>query len=354
MKTRIGLFIVLAWVCLGCGARGQRAPVARDERAFQTAVDGYARGNIPDARIVDLFTRLSEQGDPRATLWLARLHWSGRCGLQQEPGIAYNLAEPVIEQVVKLAEGGDHEAQFLVGCCHHEGFVLKRSPVEAAKWYAKAVEGKQLSAYGNLAVILAEGEGVEADIEQARKLLKEGAGLGSRYCQFVQAQYAPPDPKSMSRMPELRRNKVAQSLGMKTDAAVRMLAEAGVITDPDEPIDYASDGSSCLEFEDDGIVLYSGMDGIVRCVDVYCGMTSRDDPRGVIPFGVVWRDGAQDVMAKLGAPFAKNLFREINARLYVYQAGNMMFSVGFDVVDECMMKYWRVRQMWREDFPDEE
>ena len=128
MKTRIGLFIVLAWVCLGCGARGQRAPVARDERAFQTAVDGYARGNIPDARIVDLFTRLSEQGDPRATLWLARLHWSGRCGLQQEPGIAYNLAEPVIEQVVKLAEGGDHEAQVLVGSCHQEGFVLKRSP----------------------------------------------------------------------------------------------------------------------------------------------------------------------------------------------------------------------------------
>lgn len=353
MKTRIGLFIVLAWVCLGCGARGQRAPVARDERAFQTAVDGYARGNIPDARIVDLFTRLSEQGDPRATLWLARLHWSGRCGLQQEPGIAYNLAEPVIEQVVKLAEGGDHEAQFLVGCCHHEGFVLKRSPVEAAKWYAKAVEGKQLSAYGNLALIIAEGEGVEADIEHARNLLKDGAALGSRYCRIVQPQYAPPDSKSMSRLREVRRNKVVQALGLKTEEAVRMLTAAGVITQPDAPIDFTSGSLSCLEFEDDGIVIDSNVDGIVRCVDVYRGSTSSDHARGGIPFGIAWNDQEKELTDKMGAHYERTLFRELGARIFSYQAGNIMFSVAIDLGEECTVEFWRIRQMWQEDFPSE-
>ena len=258
-----------------------------------------------------------------------------------------------MEQVVKLAEGGDHEAQFLVGSCHQEGFVLKRSPADAAKWYAKAVEGKQLAAYGNLALILAEGEGVEADIEQARNLWKEGAGLGSRSCRIVQPQYAPPDSKSISRLREVRRNKVVQALGLKTEAAVRMLAEAGVITQSDPPIDFMSGSLSCLEFEDDGIVIDSNVDGIVRCIDVYRASTSSDHARGGIPFGIAWNDQEKELADKMGARYGRALLREQGARISSYQAGNIMFSVAINLVEERAVKFWRVREMWHEDFPSE-
>lgn len=131
MSNKASTFVVLGFVLACCGGWSPTVVEAKNDEAFQETVRGYARESLPDATIVSRFTRLSEQGDPRATLWLARLHWGGRCGLPKEPGIAYDLAEPVIAQVVKLAEEGDHEAQFLVLALPSRGICLGRGHRES-------------------------------------------------------------------------------------------------------------------------------------------------------------------------------------------------------------------------------
>ena len=353
MRNRILLPVVLVFASIGYCAWGQTAPRVKNDEALQAVVGNYARENVADATIVSLFRKLSDQGDPRATLWLARLYWGGRCGLGEEPGVAEDLAAPVIDQVFKLAEGGDHEAQFLIGACYDEGLGLEFDVRKAVEWYFKAIEGSQMSAYGNLALHFAEGKGVEPDIERARKLMNTGAELGSSFCRELLKEYASPDSKSLARLRELRRSKVVAALGRKTDEAKRMLVDSGIITAPDDFIDFPSGGLSCLEFEDDGIILKSGGDGVVRCIDAYRGMTTSDEARGGIPCGIAWSDGKQDIKDKLGMPYWGGLLSDIGARKYGYPVGNLMFLLAVDVVDKQGLKFWRVREMWHEDFSDE-
>ncbi len=363
MKTKLALFCLVALMCLPSAAWWQQvlkrqmptSPPSQIKTDFQKVVEGYVYGSLSDERIVKGFTELSEKGDPRATLWLARMHLNGWCGFDESPGHAYELAEPVVEQVVKLADADDHDAQFLVGYCHHVGFVLEQNATTAAEWYAKAVKGQQLNTYGNLATILAEGEGVKADIGQARRLLERGASLGSKHCRGLLDYFAQPTTVDMKRFRELRQHKVVQALGLEKEAVVRMLTEAGLVTVPDAPIEYPEGLTRVQQFEDDGIVLHSSpTDGIVRCIDVYWGMSSRDDPRAAIPLGINWDDSLDDVKAKLGKPDGMvSLFEGMYARLYSYQVGNILFSVGYDMNGDNLMKCWRVRQLWQEDFPDE-
>ena len=351
MSNRASTFVVLGFVLACCGGWSATVAAAKNDEAFQETVRAYSRESLPDATIVSRFTRLSEQGDPRATLWLARLHWGGRCGLPKEPGIAYDLAEPVIAQVVKLAEEGDHEAQFLVGSCHQEEFVLEGDTAKAAAWYAKSIEGRQLTSYGNFAVLIAEGDGVEPDIGRARQLLRAGAQQGSLFCHQALKEYAPPDSQSMARLRELRQSKLVAALGRRMDDAVRMLVEAGIITTPDVFIDFSSGRSSCLEFEDDGIILNAGLDGVVRCIDAYRGMTASDEARGGIPCGIAWSDGRESIQDKLGKPSWGGLVMDTGVRKYGYPVGNLMFLLGVDI-DREEVEFWRVRQMWQEDFPE--
>lgn len=349
MRNKVCFLILFVFGCLVCGVWGQATDLVKDDAALRRATRSYALDNLSDARMVSEFTRLSDQGDPRATLWLARLHSGGRCGLEAAPGLADDLASTVIDQVVKLAEGGDHEAQFLIGSCYHEGFFLEQNFVEAARWYTQAIEGQQLSAYGNLALLLADGEGVKANIGQARKLFETRAGLGSRSCRNLLKQYAPPDSQSMARLQELRENKVIAALGLKTEDAVRLLADSGVITAPDDFIDFPDGALSCHEFEDDGIILKSGGDGIVRCIDAYRGMTHSDKARRGIPLGIAWSDDADKIMAKQGTPYYISRFNAAAVRHCVYQAGNIHFTLNFNLLNNEVVAFWRVREMWQED-----
>ena len=350
MSNKASTFVVLGFVLACCGGWSATVAAAKNDVALQETVRAYSRESWPDATIVSRFTRLSEQGDPRATLWLARLHWGGRCGLPKEPGIAYDLAEPVMGQVVKLAENGDHEAQFLVGSFHQEEFVLEGDAAKAAAWYAKAIEGRQLTTYGNFAGLLAQGEGVAPDIGRARQLWREGAQQGSSFCREMLEEYAPPDSQSMARLRELRQSKLVAALGRRMDDAVRMLVEAGIITTPDVFIDFPSGRLSCLEFEDDGIILNAGLDGVVRCIDAYRGLTPSDEARGGIPCGIAWSDGGESIQSKLGKPSWGGLL-DSGVRQYGYPVGNLMFLLGVDI-DREEVEFWRVRQMWQEDFPE--
>ncbi len=349
MRNSVQLLSLFLFGCLAYGVRGQMGVPVIDDAGFRKLTRSYAQENLSDATMVSLFTRFSDQGDPRATLWLARLHWGGRCDLKWNPGLGNDLADPVIDQVIKLAEGGDHEAQFLIGSCYHEGFALDRDFVEAVKWYFKAIEGQQLSVYGNLGILLAEGAGVEADIGQARKLFETGAGLGSSSCRNLLKVYAPPDPQSMARLQALRQNKVIAALGRKTEDAVRVLADSGVITAPDDFIDFPDGALSCLEFEDDGIILLSGGDGIVRCIDAYRGMTLSDKARGGIPLGIAWRDDPNTIKAKQGTPYNESRWNADVVWCYIYQAGNLQFTLTFKFQNDEGVETWRVREIWQED-----
>lgn len=123
-----------------------------------------------------------------------------------------------------------------------------------------------------------------------------------------------------------------------------------MITRPENDVDFSVGRSSYHDFEDDGIVLNTGNDGIVRCIDAYRGMTTSDEARGGIPCGISWSDDGNKIKAKLGKPYQEYGLTGKGARQYVYQAGNMMFSLVVDTLDKEGIKFWRVREMWHEDF----
>ena len=65
-----------------------------------------------------------------------------------------------IKALIKKAEGGDAEAQFILGTAYGEGRDVPQDFSEAAKWYRKAAEQGHARAQFNLASAYANGEGV--------------------------------------------------------------------------------------------------------------------------------------------------------------------------------------------------
>lgn len=338
--------------CAGAGATPGGG--VRDDRLLRSTVAGYACETASDQTIVDGFTRLSANGDPRGTLWLARLHFKGVCGLKANTAMGQAMASPVIDEVRKMAEDGDAEAQFLIGVCHHEGLVVDLDPVLAGKWYLKAVEKDQLLTFGNLAELMASGSGMPADIGAARKILKRGAALGSVRAKRKAEFFKEPDPdaESMRRFAELRRNRVLEALGKEKDVAVRLLAASGALSTPDEYIDNWEGRQEVLRFHDDGIMLRIE-DGLVRCIDARHGMTDSDAARGGIPFGLAWDDSLTRITEKLGPPYESGYIRKDSGHACTYRIGNVFFTAMLELSKQSI-QFWRVREIWREDLPDVE
>jgi len=345
--------VVAAFATQSCpGAGATPGGGVRDDPLLRSTVAVYACETASDQTIVDRFTRLSEKGDPRGTLWLARLYFKGRCGLTANTAQANAMAASVIDEVRRLAEEGDAEAQFLVGACHHEGLVLELDAALAGKWYLKAIEKEQVLTFGNLAELMALGNGMPADIATARKILKRGAALGSVTAKGKIEFFREPDMESMKRFAELRRNRVLEALGKEKDVAVRLLATSGVLSTPDEYIDYWDDAQEVLRFDDDGILLRIE-DGLVRCIDASHGMTDSDAARGGIPFGLAWSDSQARITEKLGPPFGSEYIRKDAGFSCTYRVGNVFFTAMMDLSKQSI-QFWRVREIWREDFPENE
>ena len=328
------------------------ADAAANDALLRRATRAYGAESASESQIVGMFQTLSDRGDMRGTMWLARCHAEGRCGLRKNAGLGQQLAESALPGIKRLAEGGDAEAQFLLADCFHEGIGVDVDYGQALKWYRLAVKQDQINTFVNLGVLLADGTGTEPDIEEARRLFARGAKLGSMLAAVNVELYKKPDAKRLARLRELKRNKLAAALAKQKAEAVRILVANRVISSPDNYVDYIDNGAPCLNFEDDGIVFRMN-DGIrVDVIDAYRGRTESDQARGGIPFGIEWDDGIEQIQAKLGKYDGRNYDQKQEATGLTFSLGNVYFTLFAE--PKGTMKLWRIREYWREDFPGEE
>jgi hypothetical protein len=165
IRTKRSWFAPIFFVLMLVATSGLAAP-----DACHDAVQHYDAEDLPNSTVVSLFQELSDRGDVRGTMWIARLYMGGRCSLPKNVDLAQKMATNAIVGVRQLAEKGDVEAEFLLGAAYQEGLGVVENPEEAVKWLTKSADGGQITAMNNLGVMLTMGNGIEPDIKRARQL----------------------------------------------------------------------------------------------------------------------------------------------------------------------------------------
>ena len=89
-----------------------------------------------------------------------------------------------IEVLREKAEGGDAEAQFLLGSAYDKGDEVERDFGKAVGWFLKAAEQGNVDAQFNLGVSYEQGQGVERDLKTAVKWYHKAADQGDSDAQF--------------------------------------------------------------------------------------------------------------------------------------------------------------------------
>jgi TPR repeat protein len=95
--------------------------------------------------------------------------------------------EEAREQLLELAGGGDHEAEFYLGHLAEES--SPSDAVEALAWYRKAAAGGLLEAKHWVASFLYHGIGTAQDLSAALALLRECAEAGLDASQWKLGQH---------------------------------------------------------------------------------------------------------------------------------------------------------------------
>ena len=353
MRTEILALACLALIGAGTVVLGERPDAASTDLLRQVA-QRYAYVENPGHEMVEAFSELARRGDPRASLWVARLHLMRRCGLPVDQALAQQMAKPVIDQVRAYAEAGDGESQFLLGACYHEGLGVDLDLEEAMKWYERAVQQKNINAYNNYAIILTQEPSVKQDLEKARRLLAEGAALGDHRSAFGGFDCGKPDAPSLRRRALMRGNKLVQTLGKPRAEALGFLVDSGIISRPEAYYDVQESNRIELTYEDDGVVLNVILDGRVRTIDIYPGMTESDRIRGGIPLGIDWDDTKDKIVNKLGPPDEEIYCSQTGQYTQSYRAGNIWFSLHSLPREDAPVAFWRIREAWLEAEPSGE
>jgi TPR repeat protein len=95
-----------------------------------------------------------------------------------------------VERLRRAARAGDAEARWELGTHHHDGLydargrvLVRRNRRLAARWFAAAAEAGHAGAMNNLAVLLADGDGVPRDLARPlalhRRCLRTDPGLAA-------------------------------------------------------------------------------------------------------------------------------------------------------------------------------
>lgn len=90
----------------------------------------------------------------------------------------------LLEQWRTMAERGDTDAQFNLGCAYLVGWGVGRDATAAASWFEAAADGDDARAQFNLGVIHAARVGVQRDMQRAFKWFKAAADQGDLEAQF--------------------------------------------------------------------------------------------------------------------------------------------------------------------------
>jgi TPR repeat protein len=215
------------------------------------------------------------------------------------------------------------------------------------------VDGGQITAMNNLAVMLARGHGTEPDIDKARLLFSRAAETGSKLASENLVTYGAANPDRTKRMQSLRATLLIQTLGMQKDEGVAFLAKNGLISDP-----KASDESDRHErhqylFKADGLMLDVDLNGRIMEVEGYDrgAHGSEQRFRGELPLGLTWDTRARSALQTLGDPYDQGYVKWDEAYGLAYRIDNVIFVALFSYEGESGLKVMRVYERWATKYP---
>ena len=338
---------------IGCRSAARNVPAVRSEpkpnkhQECQLAIKHYETQDLADDEILKLFEQAAEHGDVCATMWIARLHYLGRCSLPARRDIGENMAKEVFGEVKQLAEDGDTEAQFLLGFSYQMGLAAPQDLTNAVMWYGKAVEGGHLTAMNNLGVMLARGHGTEPDIHQARLLFARATGLGSRGAEANLSAYGESERRDAEQLRALRSLNLVQALGIQKEAGIAFLASKGLISDPKQFSERVYNERKQYHFKADGIVMDIDPNGRIMSVEGHRkGSRDSDQYRGEIPLGATWNTTLAAALEKLGPPDDRGYLKNDEAYGLVYELGNLRAVLMFSYDPGAPLKLCRVYERW--------
>ena len=97
---------------------------------------------------------------------------------------AVNVPTEYCDELVKLAEDGNAEAQYSLALVYANGDGVAQSDTEAVKWFRKSAEQGYLDAQCNLGVFYDTGRGVPQSYSEAAKWYRKAADQGLASAQF--------------------------------------------------------------------------------------------------------------------------------------------------------------------------
>ncbi|MDB6110125.1 MAG: uncharacterized protein JWR69_1875 [Pedosphaera sp.] len=354
------VIVALMLALVGCRSNDPHNPpaqvsdsVAKKHDACAVAVRHYETEDIPDNEIVANFEQLAQNGDVRGTMWMARLYYLGRCSLPKNPDLARGMAKDVIAQVMRLAENGDGEAQFLLGSAYQLGMGVDQDLPKAVGWYTKAVAGGHMTAMNNLAVMLARGHGTEPDIGQARLLFARAAELGSRGALNNVSVYEGDNRNDTARLEALRAVVLVQALGMQKEPGIGFLVGSGLISDPKDCQERDYKERKQYHFRADGLALDVDVSGRIMSVEGHTkGSRDSDQFKGEIPWGITWKTTLKTALKTLDAPDDRGYAENDGGYALVYHAENLTLSLMFSYEGEYKLKVWRAHENWATRYPN--
>ncbi len=106
-----------------------------------------------------------------------------KAGVRSANTLATTQADPLagdisLDLVVKMAKGGDADAQNNLGLMYDNGQGVPQDYTEAVKWYTKAAEQGDADAQNNLGLMYDNGQGVPQDYTEAVKWYTKAAEQG--------------------------------------------------------------------------------------------------------------------------------------------------------------------------------
>jgi len=110
---------------------------------------------------------------------LGRIHGEG-VGMKKDADKAKQLYSRALPGLHKLSEGGDPNAQWLLGVCYHVGRGVEKDQDKAVEWTRKSAEQGNSSAQKNLGYCYWDGEGVEKNPAEAAKWYLKSAEQGNK------------------------------------------------------------------------------------------------------------------------------------------------------------------------------
>ena len=168
------LDVEAAKALLASGREQEALALLRQAIGLFDATDG--RVDLPRAR--QLFEQAARSGHPLAVMWLAKLHYRGWAGFEEDKKRGQDLAQGIIQEIKRLARSGDREASFLLGFAYHRGLAVAEDHEQAVSWYRKAAEQGHAAAQMYLGAMYGSGLGVAQSDSEAVSWYRKAAEQG--------------------------------------------------------------------------------------------------------------------------------------------------------------------------------